>query len=117
MAVMAPDVRVLAVDGKRAEGTAAVRQLLTDFVASLRSSSHQITAQWHQDDAWIAEVEATYELTDGVRIGRLPRAFVIREGADGFSELNVYGAHERPLADYDTAEPVMRLGGNWMPPL
>lgn len=116
MAVMAPSVRVLTVDGKRAEGSAAVRHLLTDFFASLRSSSHQITAQWHQDDAWIAEVEATYELTDRVRMS-LPRAFVMRDGADGFTELNVYGAHERPLTDYDTGERVMRLGGNWMPPL
>jgi SnoaL-like domain len=117
MALMASDVRFLAVDGRRAQGSHAVRELLAGFVASLRSTTHQITAQWHQDNVWIAEVEARYELTDRVRIGPLPRAFVMREGAQGFADLSVYGAHERPLTDYDTGEHMMRLGGHWMPPL
>jgi hypothetical protein len=117
MAPLARDVRFLAVDGQRAQGTDAVRELFAGFVASLRSATHEVTAQWHQDGVWIAEVKATYELTDGVRIGPLPRAFVMREGAQGCTELTVYGAHERPLADYNTGERVMRLNGNWMPPL
>lgn len=116
-ALMAPDVRLLPVNGKRAKGSDAVRELLADFVAPLRSATHRITAQWHQDDVWIAQVDVTYELTDRVRLGPLPRAFVVREGAQGLTDLSVYGAHERPLTDRDTGERWMRLGGNWIPPL
>src|SRR2546428_11551061 len=117
MALMAPNCRLLAVDGRRAEGEAGVRALLTDFVATVRSTTHRITAQWHQDDVWIAEVEATYELTDRLRIGALPRAFVLRDGPDGFVELHVYGAHERQLTEHRTGDEGMRIGGQWIPPL
>ncbi len=64
MALMAPDVRMLVADGRRAEGTEAVRHLLGEFLGQLRSTTHQITAQWHEDDVWIAEVDASYELSD-----------------------------------------------------
>jgi hypothetical protein len=116
IALMAPNCQMLAVDGRRAEGTAAVRELLADFLATILQTTHQISAQWHQDDVWIAEVEATYELKDQVRIRR-PRAFVLRDGPDGLVELHVYGAHERPLADRPTGEEGMRVGGQWIPPL
>ncbi len=116
VALMAPDCQMLSVDGRRTEGTAAVRELLSDFLAEILHTTHRISAQWHQDDVWIAEVEATYELKDRVRIKR-PRAFVLRDGPDGFVELHVYGAHERPLADHRTGEEGMRLGGQWIPPL
>ncbi len=99
MALLAPDVRLLSADGRRAEGAAAARELLTDFLAMLRSCTHRITAEWHPDDVWIAEVEATYELKDRTRIGALARAFVLRAQPDGFADLRVYGAHERPLSD------------------
>jgi len=59
MAMMAPECRLLTVDGRRAEGAAAARELLTDFLATVRSMTHRITDQWHQDNVWIAEVEAT----------------------------------------------------------
>ncbi|MGA2163916.1 MAG: nuclear transport factor 2 family protein [Solirubrobacteraceae bacterium] len=116
IALMAPDCQMLAVDGRRAEGVAAVRELLADFLAAILHTTHRISAQWHQDDFWIAEVDATYELKDRVRIRR-PRAFVLRDGPDGLVELHVYGAHEAPLADRRTAEEGMRLGGQWIPPL
>ncbi len=116
IALMAPNCQMLAVDGRRAEGTAAVRELLSDFLARIRQTTHRISAQWHQDDVWIAEVEATYELQDRVRIRR-PRAFVLRDGPNGLVELHVYGAHERPLADHPTGDEGMRIGGRWIPPL
>lgn len=116
VALMAPNCQMLAVDGRRAEGTAAVRELLSDFLATILQTTHQISAQWHQDDAWIAEVEVTYELKDRARIRR-PRAFVLRDGPDGIVELHVYGAHEHPLADHRTGEEGMRIGGRWIPPL
>jgi ketosteroid isomerase-like protein len=117
MALMAPDCRLLAVDGRRAEGEAGVRALLTDFVATTRSTTHRITAQWHQDDVWIAEVEASYELIDRVKMSALRRACVLREGPDGVAELHFYGAHERQLSEHRTGDEGMRIGGRWIPPL
>jgi SnoaL-like domain len=117
MALMAPECRLLTVDGRRAEGTTAARELVTDFLAKVRSSTHRITDQWHEDNVWIAEVEATYELKDSLEMGALPRAFVARDGPDGFVDLHVYGAHEPPLADHRTGDEGIRIGGLWMPPL
>jgi SnoaL-like domain len=117
MSLAAPDCELLAVDGRRAKGTAAVRELLTDFLATLRLTTYRVTAQWHEDNVWIAEVEATYELNDGLRISALPRAFVLRGGPGGFLALHVYGAHEQPLSDHHTSEEGMRIGGRWIPPL
>jgi hypothetical protein len=117
IALAAPDVRLLTVDGRRSVGTTGMRELLTDFLASLRSSTHRITAQWHEDDVWIAEVDATYELKDLTRLGVLPRAFIVRGGPEGLSDVRVYGAHERPLAELSSREHEMRLGGHWIPPL
>jgi hypothetical protein len=117
MALLAPDVRLLAVDGRRGEGTDAVRKLLTDFISTLRSTSHRITTQWHEGDAWIAEVEADYELQDYLQLKGLPRAFVLRLGAQGITDFRVYGAHEQPLTDHRTGEEGMWVGGRWVPPL
>jgi SnoaL-like domain len=117
MALIAPNCRLLTVDGRRSDGEAGVRAMLTDFDAMVRSTTHRITAQWHKDDVWIAEVEASYELRDWSKIGALPRACVLREGPDGVAELHVYGAHERPLSDHRTEDEGIRIGGRWMPPL
>jgi hypothetical protein len=117
MALMAPDCRMLAVDGRRAEGTAAVRELVADFLAMVRSTTHRVTDQWHQENVSIAEVEATYELKDSLETSVLPRAFVGRDGPDGLVELHVYGAHERPLVDHRSGHEGIRIGGMWMPPL
>jgi hypothetical protein len=117
MALMAPEVRFLAVDGSQGEGKEAVRELLTDFISTLRSTSHRITAQWHQDDVWIAEVEADYELRDWLQLTALPRAFVLRLAPSGIADLRAYGAHERPLTEHGTGEGAMRVGGRWIPPL
>ena len=117
IALMAPDVRFMAVDGRRGQGADAVRKLVTDFISTLRSTSHRITAQWHQDDVWIAEVEGSYELRDWLQLNALPRAFVVRMGADGIADFRAYGAHEQPLTDHRTGEEGMWVGGRWVPPL
>jgi hypothetical protein len=116
MALVAPDARMLAVDGRRAEGADEVRELVVEFVSGVRSMSHRITAQWHPDNIWIAEVEATYELPDGVTLSALPRVFVLGDGPTGITELRVYGAHEPPLTAFQTEEGI-RVGGRWIPPL
>ena len=117
MALMAPDVRFLAVDGRRGEGKEALRELITYFISTLRSTSHRITAQWHQDDVWIAEGEGTYELRDYLQLNALPRAFVVRVGPGGIADFRAYGAHEHPLTEHRTGEEGMWVGGRWVPPL
>jgi hypothetical protein len=117
LAPAAPDIRLLTADGRQAEGAAAVRQLLVDFLGQLRATAHTITAQWHEDDAWIAEVEATYELKDRTRLAAIPRAFILRVGPAGWSDLRVYGAHEHPLGESRARDEGMRIGGHWIPPL
>jgi hypothetical protein len=117
VAMAAPDCRFLAVDGRRAEGAEAVQALLREFFASVRSMQHHVTAQWHPDDVWIAEVEATYELRDWLLINALPRVFIVRDAPEGFVDIRVYGAHERPLTDHRTGEEGMRIGERWIPPL
>jgi hypothetical protein len=117
MAPMAPECRMLAVDGRRGEGEAGVRALLTDFVATVRATTHRITAQWHEDDVWIAEVDVSYELGDRSKMSGVPRAMVLREGPRGVTELHVYGAHERKLSEQGGGDGSMRIGGHWIPPL
>ena len=116
-AMFAPDARLLTVDGRRAHGTEAIRALLTSCLATLRSANHRVTAQWHLDDAWIAEFEAAYELTDRLRVDALPRAIVIRTGPQGATDVRVYGAHEHQLADHDSGGEGMMVGGWRIPPL
>lgn len=117
LALMAPDVRVSVVDGRRAQGTEAVRQLFGSFLGQLRSTTHRITAQWHENDVWIAEVDASYELGDYLQLNALPRVFIARVGPNGVSELRAYGAHEHPLSEHPTGEEGIWVGGRWIPPL
>ena len=115
--MLAPDVHLLTADGQQARGVAAARELMAAFISRLHSVSHEITAQWHVDDVWIAEVQATYELTDHYKTGRLPRVVIVRAGPKGVTELRVYGAHETPLTEHLTGEEGMWVGGRWIPPL
>jgi hypothetical protein len=117
IALFSSEARVLITDGQRAEGRAAVRALIAGLLATLRATSHQITAQWHQDNVWIAEVEANYELQDRLELKGVPRAFVLYEGTDGIADLRVYGAREHPLAEHRTGEEGMWVRERWIPPL
>jgi hypothetical protein len=117
MALMAPDCRLLTADGRRAVGTEGVRALIGGFLATLYSTTHRVTAQWHVDDVWITEVDADYEFKDRLRIGNLPRAFVARGGPDGLGDVRVYGAHEDRLDDADESGQGLMFAGHWLPPL
>lgn len=117
MALLAPDIRLLTADGRRAEGTDAVRDLVGNILSMLRSTTHVITAQWHQDNVWIAEVDATYELEDWRNLNALPRAVVLRDGRGGIGDVRVYGAHESSLTDRRAGEEGLRIGERWIPPL
>ena len=116
-ALYARDASLRTADGQRADGIEAVRKLLTDFVGGLRWTTHRISAQWHEDNAWIAEVEAEYGLRDGQQTTSLARAFVLRQGPEGIADLRVYGARERPLADQPTGGLATFVRGRWIPPL
>ena len=118
LALMTPNARLLMVDGRRAQGTAAIRELLSDFVAPLRSTTHRVTADWHEDNVWIAEVDATYERTDGLQTGTLARVIVLRERTDGIADMRAFGAQTPLLTDPRGDEQGgLRLGGRWIPPL
>jgi ketosteroid isomerase-like protein len=116
-ALFTPDARLLTADGRQAAGIEDVRQLLGDVLGGLRSTSHQITAEWHEADTWIAEVSATYELEDWLQTSPLPRAIVLRQGPDGIVDLRIYGAHERQLADHGQSGLATFVRGRWIPPL
>lgn len=116
-AMFSTDAQLLTADGRRAAGIDAVRDLIADYLSVLRSSSHRVTAVWHEDNVWIAEVEADYELRDYLELKALPRAFFIRDGPQGISQMHVYGAHEHPLADHPSGEGGMWIGERWIPPL
>jgi hypothetical protein len=115
--LLAPACEMLLVDGRRAIGPQAVRDLITEFLAATRSMQHRVTARWHVDDVWIAEVEATYVLQDWLELRDIPRAFVVRTGPPGVVSVHAYGAHEHPISDHRTGDEGMRIGARWIPPL
>lgn len=117
LSAFAPGAKVLSPDGRRAEGADAIRDLLGELVAELREVSYEVTAQWHEGDTWIVELQATYELRDYARIGPVPRAAIARMSDGGIADLRVYGAQERALADRRSGEEGMWVGKRWIPPL
>jgi hypothetical protein len=117
MGLLARDGRLMTADGRRAHGADAVRELVGDFCSTVRSTSHRITAQWHLDNVWIAEVDADYELADRLQLTALPRAFIVYEGPDGIADLRIYGAHEQPLSEHRGSQFGLRIGERWIPPL
>ncbi len=117
MALCGADCRFATADGRQVEGRDNVRNLLREFLSVLRSTAHEITSQWHQDNVWFAEVLANYEMKDWLRIEALPRAFVLRTAADGISDVRVYGANERRLSDQQTGDEPFRVGGRLVLPL
>jgi len=113
--ISSPECRLLTADGQRAGGAQAMRAVLERYFVRLHSASHRVTAEWHVDDVWIAEIDAVYELAEGVRLGPLPRAFIVRVDGEQLIDVRVYGAHERPLDD--PGNPQMSAGGRWPPAL
>ncbi len=116
VALCTPECHFAAADGRHAEGRENVGRLLASFISALRSTTHRITEEWHQDDVWIAEVTADYELQDWLRVEGLPRAFFVRTAPDGIVDVRVYGARERPLTDLTDDAPA-RFGGRRFLPL
>jgi hypothetical protein len=117
-ALFAREGRLLTVDGRVANGSEEVRQVIGRFAADLRGTSHRLTAEWHPEpDVWIAELDATYELTNHAQLGPYARAIVLRNGAGGIHELRIYGLHERPLLDSTRSYQEVYGSGRWLPTL
>src|SRR5271156_3703594 len=76
MSALTPDSRLLTPDGRQVEGSKSIRELLSDFFSEIRSMTHEVQAQWHVEDVWIAEVSASYELRDWHKFEELPRAVI-----------------------------------------
>ena len=119
VSLLAPGCRLLATDGRVAEGVAQARALLGDFLGELNRTTHRVTAEWNPEPGvWIAELEATYELRDRGRHGPYPRVMVVRAGQDGITDLRFYGSHEPPLSDSERPYEEVRSGsGRWLPTL
>jgi hypothetical protein len=117
VSALAPEVSLLMADGSRVQGRDQADRLISGFLSQLRSLSYEVAAQWHVQDTWIAEANATYELTDHYQTAALPRALFARVGETGIVDLRVYGAHEHPVAEHRTGEEGMWIGGRWVPPL
>jgi SnoaL-like domain len=118
VALFAPDASLTTAFGDAAEGRDRVRDVLGEFLGELRATHHEITAQWHpEDEVWIAEMSATYELSDYSRRGPYQRAIILRAGDAGIVEMRIYGAHELRLPEAGRQYAEVRAAGGWLPTL
>src|SRR5579875_3633824 len=100
VALFAADGSLTTVFGDTADGHEHVRAELGRFLEGLRASQHELTSEWNPEGGvWVAEVSASYELSDYSRRGPYARAIILRTGAGGIEQLRIYGAHELPLAE------------------
>jgi hypothetical protein len=118
VALFAPDASLTTVFGETASGRERVREVLGGFFVGLRASQHEVTSEWNpEEDIWIAEMSASYELSDYSRRGPYARAIILRTGADGIEQMRIYGAHELPLGESGRAYSEVRGAHGWLPTL
>lgn len=95
----AADGELRTVFGERGERRDGVRRLLGAFLGGLRATQHALEAEWNPEPGvWLAQVSASYELSDFSRRGPFERAIVARASDAGISQLWIYGQHELPLS-------------------
>ncbi|HWD70749.1 MAG TPA: hypothetical protein VG293_11195 [Solirubrobacteraceae bacterium] len=100
VAQFAADGLLTTVFGERAEGRVRVREVLGAFLDGLRATRHELESEWNAElGVWLAQVSATYELTDFGRRGPYERAIILRSSDAGIEELRIYGQHEPPLSE------------------
>jgi hypothetical protein len=118
ISLFGPDAKLTTAFTESEQGLEAVRVELSKFLGELRATEHEITAEWNPEPGtWVAEMTATYELTDHSRRGPYKRAIIVRE-ADGLIEqLTIYGAHELRLAERGRPYTEVRGPHGWLPTL
>jgi hypothetical protein len=103
--------------GKDASGIDQVRTALGSFFKELRATHHDVSSVWNPEPGvWIAEMTATYELSDFSRRGPYKRAIIVRSDDAGIESLRIYGAHEAPMAPDRSYTEVYGPSG-WLPTL
>jgi SnoaL-like domain len=118
MALFAPAAVLTLPFGEEAKGHGELRTVLTTFLAGLRKTEHHLSSEWHPEPVvWIAEVSATYELTDFSHRGPYKRAIIVHASDNLVDHMSVYGAHELPLSE--EGRPYMDVRGprGWLPTL
>lgn len=99
-------------------GRDQVRIELGTFFQELRSAQHDLSTTWTPEPGvWIAEMSATYELTDFSRRGPYGRCFVLRSGEQGIEQLRIYGTNELPLPESGRQYSEVRGPHGWLPTL
>jgi hypothetical protein len=118
VALFASDATLTTVFGETAEGRERIRAVLGAFLEGLRGSRHEVTSEWNPEGGvWVAEMSASYELSDYSRRGPYARAIILRSGAEGIERMRIYGAHELPLAESGRAYSEVRSAHGWLPTL
>jgi hypothetical protein len=118
MSQFAPAAVVTMPFGEEAVGDQQIRSQLREFIAELRATQHHLTSEWNPEPGvWIAELTATYELTDFSRRGPYKRAIIVHADDDRIDRMSIYGAHELPLAEEDHPYTNVRGPHGWLPTL
>ena len=116
--LFAADGSLTTVFGDTASGRDRIREVLGAFLRDLRGSRHEVTSEWNPEEGvWIAEMSATYELSDYSRRGPYARAIILRAGVGGIEQMRIYGAHELPLAESGRSFSEVRGAHGWLPTL
>jgi hypothetical protein len=118
VSLFAPHATLSTPFGAQAAGLEQVRGQLASFLAGLRTTEHDVNSSWNPEPGvWIAEVSATYELTDLSRRGPYQRVIIVRAGAEGMTSMQIYGAQELPLPESGRAYTNVRGPHGWLPTL
>lgn len=116
--LFAPDGSLMTTFGETASGRDQVQLVLATFMHGLRSAAHDVRDEWNPESGvWIAEMTASYELSDYSRRGPYERAMILRSGDAGIEMLRIYGAHELPLEQEGRPYENVRGPHGWLPTL
>jgi hypothetical protein len=118
VALFAQDGSLTTVFGETASGRERVHAVLGTFLRGLRAAQHDVSSEWNPESGvWIAEMLASYELSDYSHRGPYARAMILRAGDTGIEQLHIYGAHEQSLDEDGRAYTEVRAPHGWLPTL
>jgi hypothetical protein len=118
ISLFGPDARLITAFTESQPGLEGVTVELSKFLGELRATEHEISAEWNPEPGtWVAEMTATYELTDHSRRGPYKRAIILREANGLIEQLTIYGTHELPLSEAGRPYTEVRGPHGWLPTL